>query len=79
MSYVDICWQFLQEHGYITAWTIFVKCNTTCPHGVIRDIRKKYGQDILTHKDVKKTRTYTENGKEKKETKVHRIWYLRTE
>lgn len=78
MSYVDTCWEFLKERGYITAWIIHVKTKTTCPHSVIRDIRKKYG-DVLTYKDVKETRTYFDNGKKKKETKTHRIWYLAKE
>ena len=79
MSYADICWDFLNKHGYITAWIIHVKTQTTCPHDVIRQIRKKYGDNILSYKDVKKTNTYMENGVEKKETKTHRIWYLNKE
>lgn len=79
MSYTDTCWEYIKQHGFITAWAIHTLTKTTCPHSVIRDIRKKFGYDILTHKDVKKTRTYTENGKEKKETKTYRIWYLAKE
>lgn len=79
MSYADICWNFLQKHGFITAWQIHILTRCTAPHGVIRDIRKKYGYDILTFKDVKKTNTYIENGKEKRETKTYRIWYLNRE
>ena len=75
-SYVETCWDFLKEHGYITAWIIHVKTKTTCPHSVIRSIKEKYGKDILSFKDVKKTTTYTENGREFRETKTHRIWYL---
>lgn len=79
MSYADKCWGYLQKYGFITAWAIHTLTKTTAPHSVIRDIRKKYGEDILSFKDIKKTRTYTENGKEKRETKTYRIWYLNKE
>lgn len=75
-SYADICWEYLKQYGFITAWTIHVLTKTTCPHSVIRSIKEKYGKDILSFKDVKKTRNYTIEGKNFKETKTHRIWYL---
>lgn len=75
-SYTDICWAYLQEKGFITAWAISNLTKTTCPHDVIRKIRKRYGYNILAFKDIKKVKTYTENGKEKRETKTFRIWFL---
>ena len=76
MTYAEICWEYIKKHGFITAWAIHTLTRTTCPHDVIRQLRKKYGEDIFTFKDIKKTNTYMENGKEKKETKTYRIWYL---
>lgn len=76
MSYADICWNYLKEKGFITAWAIHTLTGTTCPHDVIRKIRHRYGDNALTFKDVKKTKTYVEDGKEKRETKIYRIWYL---
>lgn len=78
-SYTDICWQYLKKYGFITAWAIHNLTKTTCPHSIIRNIRQKYGYDILTFKDIKKTKTYQENGKDRRETKTYRIWYLKTE
>lgn len=79
MSYADKCWGYLQEYGFITAWAIHTLTGTTCPHDVIRQLRKRHGENIFTHKDVTKTNTYMENGKEKRETKTYRIWYLNRE
>ena len=75
-SYADTCWEYLNKRGYITAWVIHTLTGTTCPHDVIRSIRRKHGYDKLTFKDVKKSRTYIEAGKERKETKTFKIWYL---
>lgn len=79
MSYADTCWNYLQKHGFITAWAIHTLTGTTCPHDVIRQLRNKHGVNIFTFKDVKKTNTYIENGKERKETKIFRVWYLNKE
>lgn len=75
MNYTDICWNYLQKKGFITAWAIHTLTGTTCPHSVIRQIKRKHG-DILSFKDIRKQKIYTENGKEKRETKTYRIWYL---
>ena len=77
MSYGDKVWAHLQKHGSITAKGIESITGTTCPHGVIRDIRKKYGYDILTFEDRKKVRKTIENGKEIKQSICYREWFLR--
>ena len=77
MSYGDKVWQHLQQYGSITAKGIEEITGTTCPHGVIRDIRNKYGYDRLTWEDRKKVRKVTENGKEIKQTILYREWFLK--
>lgn len=77
MSYGDKVWAHLQKHGSITAKEISDITNTTCPHSVIRDIRKKYGYDILTFEDRKKKRKTVENGKVVTQTICYREWFLR--
>jgi len=76
MSYGEKVWQHLQKHGSITAKGIEELTGTVCPHSVIRDIRKKYGYDILTFEDKKKVRKVIEDGKEKKQTIHYREWFL---
>lgn len=77
MSYGDKIWHYLQKYGSITAKGIEKLTGTTCPHGVIRQIRKKYGYDILDYTDYKKTRKVIENGKEIKQTIQYREWFLK--
>jgi hypothetical protein len=77
MSYGDKVWAHLQKYGSITANGIHSLTGTTSPHSVIRDIRKKYGYDILTFEDKKKVRKVMENGKEIKQTILYREWFLR--
>ena len=79
MSYADICWEYIQKYGFITAWAIHTLTGTTCPHDVIRQLRKRHGDNIFTFKDMKKTKTIMIGGVEKKETKTYRIWYLNNE
>jgi hypothetical protein len=76
MSYGDRVWAHLQKYGSITAKGIENITGTTCPHGVIRDIRKKYGYDIITFVDRLKTKKVIENGKEIKITKRYREYFL---
>lgn len=76
LSYTDICWQYLNKFGSITAKAITNLTGTTCPHDVIRKIRQRYGANILTFEDVKKVKKYVENGKERTEKKTYRIWFL---
>ena len=77
MSYGKKVWAHLQKYGSITAKGVEDITGTTCPHGVIRDIRKKYGYDILTFEDKKKIRFVMEDGKKKKQTIQYREWFLR--
>lgn len=77
MSYGDKVWAHLQQHGSITAKGIEELTGTTCSHSVIRDIRKKYGDDILTFEDKKKIKKVIEDGKEKKQTIQYRVWFLK--
>ena len=76
MSYADICWEYLKKYGFITAWAIHTLTGTTCSHDVIRQLKRKYGENIFTHKDVTKKQKYIENGKERIKSKTYRIWYL---
>lgn len=77
MSYGDKVWAHLQKHGSITAKGIEDITGTTCPHGVIRDIRKKYGYDCLTYEDKKKKRKVVENGKIVTQSIWYREWFLK--
>lgn len=77
MSYCNTVWNYLQKHGSVTAKKIEELTNTTCSHDVIRQIRKKYGYDILTFEDKKKVKKFIENGKEVKQTIQYREWFLR--
>lgn len=77
MSYGDRVWAHLQKYGSITAKGIENITGTTCPHSVIRDIRKKYGADIITFVDHLKTKKVIENGKETKITKRYREYFLK--
>lgn len=77
MSYGEKVWRYLLQHGSITAKGITDLTNTTCPHSVIRDIRKKYGEDILTFEDKKKKRRTVENGKVVTQTICYREWFLK--
>lgn len=79
MSYAEICWEHLKKYGFITAWVIHSLTGTTCPHDVIRQLRRKHGDNIFTIKDIKKTNIYLIGGKETRETKIHRVWYLNNE
>lgn len=76
MSYGDKVWGYLIKYGSITAKGIESLTGTTCPHSVIRQIRKKYGYDILTFEDKKKVKKVVENGKEVKQTICYREWFL---
>ncbi|MBO7735047.1 MAG: hypothetical protein J6S67_20965 [Methanobrevibacter sp.] len=77
MSYGDKVWAHLQKYGSITAKGVEDITGTTCPHGVIRDIRKKYGYDCITFEDRKKVKKFIEDGKEIARTIVYREWFLR--
>ena len=77
MSYSNTVYNYLVKNGSVTAKKIEELTGTTCSHGVIRDIRKKYGYDILTFEDRKKVRKTIENGKEIKQTICYREWFLR--
>lgn len=76
MSYGEKVWAHLQKHGSITSKGIEQLTGTVCPHSVIRDIRKKYGYDILTYEDKTKVKKIIENGKEVKQTIRYREWFL---
>lgn len=77
MSYGDKIWQYLQKYGSITAKGIEQVTGTTCPHSVIRDIRKKYGYDCLTFEDKVKVKTEVIDGKEVKRRMQYREWFIR--
>ena len=77
MSYGDKVWKHLQKHGSITAKGIEDITGTTCPHDVIRQIRRKYGYDILTFEDKKKTKKVVEDGKQRTVTIQYREWFLK--
>ena len=44
-------------------------------HTYERELKRKYGENIFTHKDVTKKQKYIENGKERIQSKTYRIWY----
>lgn len=76
MSYSNTVYNYLEKNGSVTAKKIEELTGTTCSHSVIRDIRKKYGYDIITFVDRLKTKKVIENGKEIKITKRYREYFL---
>ena len=57
MSKSDELIEYLRENGNITAIEIMQKFNTTCPHSLIRDARRKLGYDRITDANCKNEKT----------------------
>ena len=77
MSYWNTVWQHLLVHGSVTSKQIEDMTGTVCPHDVIRQIRRKYGFDIFDIKDTQKIEKTIVDGKELKQYKWHREWFLK--
>lgn len=77
MSYWNTVWQHLLVHGSVTSKEIEDMTGTVCPHDVIRQIRRKFGYDILEVCDTHKTVKAIDNGKEISRHNWHRKWFLK--
>lgn len=76
MSYREIVWEYLKKNGPVTSKKIEQLTGTVCSHSVIRDIRKKYGYDILGFEDIRKVKKVVVDGREIRQSKVYRKWFL---
>ena len=52
---------------------------TTCPHSIIRDLRKDFGFDFIKDEDAKYERTVNRNGKTFKTTEHYKRYFLNLE
>lgn len=68
MTKVERVEKYLTTYGAITSLEIQQMVYSTCPHGIIRDIREKHGYNSVTDEWITKTRDIVENGKRRKET-----------
>jgi hypothetical protein len=68
--------KYLMAYGTITSLEIQQMYFTTCPHGIIRDLREKHGYNAIDDIWIKKTEEVVEDGKKRKETSRHKkyIW-----
>lgn len=67
----------LKKNGELTSLEIQQLVWTTCPHGIIRDIRREYGFNSIESKNCFKRRKYIDDkGKERTEftSWVKYIW-----
>ena len=52
---------------------------TTCPHSIIRDLRKDFGFDFIKDEDAKYERTVNRNGKTYTKTEHYKRYFLNFE
>jgi hypothetical protein len=78
MSQAKKVWEYLLKCGFITARKMAVHpFYINAPHSVIRDLRKKYGAEMILDEWVTKTRkVYYGNGKEEKVTIRFKKYFL---
>ena len=78
MSQAKKVWEHLLEYGFITARRMAVHpFYINAPHSVIRDLRKKYGAEMILDEWIKKTRKeFNGNGKEEKVTIRFKKYFL---
>ena len=70
-------WEKLNKDGSITAIEVMNVARTTCPHGVIRNLRERYGYNTITDAWESKTKKeYTGGGKEQKVTIRYKRYFL---
>lgn len=60
--------KYLRKYGEITSLEIMQMFYSTCPHGIIRDLRGKYGTDTITDEWQSKTNIIEQDGKKIKQT-----------
>lgn len=78
MSKNERVWQYLKAKGSITNLEIQKIFHSTCPHSIIRDLRKKYGYATISDKWVTKMRKeYNGSGKEVKVTIRFKEYFLK--
>ena len=78
MSQAEKVWEHLLKCGFITTRKMAVHpFYINAPHSVIRDLRKKYGAEMILDEWIKKTRKeYNGNGKEEKVTIRFKKYFL---
>lgn len=57
-------WAYLLKYGKITAYEMFDKLNICHPPARIRDLREKYGYDVIVDRWIEKPVKDMKNGKE---------------
>ena len=71
-------WQYLNDRGSITNYEIQNRFYSTCPHSIIRDLRKKYGYETISDRWITKMRKeYNGEGKEIKVTMRYKEYFLK--
>ena len=60
--------KYLMTYGKISALEIQQLYYSTCPHSIIRDLRKKHGYNTIEDIWVTKSRKVQEDGSERTET-----------
>lgn len=67
----------LLNKEYVTCSDIIELTNTTCPHSVIRQLRKIFGYDYILDREVKFFRTfYKDNGQPYKVSDTYKQYFL---
>ncbi len=74
MTQQDRVLKYMQKNGSITSLEMFDKFYIVAPHGIIRDLRKKY--TILDEWVTKTRKEYDGEGKEKKVTIKYKRYFL---
>lgn len=73
----QLVWNKLKQQGEITSIEIIDITNTTCPHGIIRQLRKRYGYAYISDEWQQKTKKVIgENGKTQKVTVRYKRYFL---
>lgn len=69
--------EHLKQHGSITSLEMFDKFFICCPHGIIRNIRKKFGYDYISDLwCLKKRKEKTSEGKERTVTVRYKQYFI---
>lgn len=76
MSNMSVVWEYLKKYGQVTNKKIEKLTGTTCPHDVIRQIRKKYGAGVIEHEDIYKKEKRIVDGKERIQSRWFRVYSL---